>query len=63
MLRRQPKAAVCIVRVELQSWGPLITVTVNRDLAWAAAEPATCFSEPAAAAAAIADVLRSLTVS
>jgi hypothetical protein len=35
--------AVCIVRIELQSSGPLITVTVNRDLAWAAAEPLPAF--------------------
>jgi hypothetical protein len=62
MMRRQPKAAVCIVRVEPQSWGQLITVTVNRDVARSATEAATCYSEPEAALAAVADFLRSLTV-
>ena len=62
MPRRPPKAAICIVRIEAQSWGPLITVTVNRDVAWTATEPASCFSEPESAAAAVADYIRSLTV-
>lgn len=61
MMRRQSRAAVCIVRVEPESWGLLITVTVNRDVGRARAQPGARFSDTAAATAAVAQFLESFT--
>ena len=52
-----PKAAVCIIRVERESRGLLITVTVNRDVAEARAEPPIRFT---ATSEAVATVIRFL---
>jgi hypothetical protein len=53
----QPRIAVCLVRVERQSWGVIITVTINRDVAARRAEPAVQFFDVATAAAAITEFL------
>ena len=53
----QPRIAVCLVRVERQSWGVVITVTINRDIVAGRAEPAVQFFDVAAAAAAVTDFL------
>jgi hypothetical protein len=47
--------------VEVESWGLLITMTVNRDVANAPAEQVTRFSDIGEAAAAVAAFLESLT--
>jgi hypothetical protein len=61
-MRRPPsRAAVCILRVEVESWGLLITLTVNRDIAGGTAEPPTRFSDTEEAAAAVAAFLHSFT--
>jgi len=52
-------AAVCIIRVEVESWGLVITMTVNRDIAAASPEPAVRFTEPGEAAAAVTAFLES----
>jgi hypothetical protein len=57
----QPRIAVCLVRVQQQSWGVLITVKINQDIAGRRAEPAVHFSDVAAAAAAIFEFLESFT--
>ena len=51
--------AVCIIRVEIESWGPVITVTVNRDIAAASPEPAIRFTDTGQAAAAVTAFLDS----
>ncbi len=61
MPSRPAPAAVCIVRVEEESWGLVITLTVNRDVAAATAEKVTRFSDPGAAAAAVAAFLDSFS--
>ena len=50
---------MCILRVEEESWGLVITLTVNRDVAAATSEKVTRFSDPGAAAAAVAVFLDS----
>lgn len=62
-MRRHPsRAGVCILRVELESRGLLITMTVNRDIASsAAAEPLIRFSDTDEATAAVAAFLQSFT--
>jgi hypothetical protein len=45
--------------VEVESWGLVITMTVNRDVATATAEPVSRFSDVAEAAAAVAAFLGS----
>lgn len=50
---------MCILRVEEESWGLVITLTVNRDVAAATVEKVTRFSDPGAAAAAVAVFLDS----
>jgi hypothetical protein len=57
--RPQPRIAVCLVRVEPQPWGVVITVTINRDIAARRAEPAVQFFDVTAAAAAITEFLES----
>jgi hypothetical protein len=61
MPRRRSRTAVCIVRVEAESWGLVITVTINRDVANASAEPAVRFSDTRDATAAVAEFLESFT--
>jgi hypothetical protein len=55
----QPRIAVCLVRVEPQPWGVVITITVNRDVAARRAEPAVRFIDVTAAAATVAEFLGS----
>lgn len=55
------RAGVCILRVEEESWGLLITMTVNRDIASGTAEPLLRFSDAEEAMAAVAAFLRSFT--
>jgi hypothetical protein len=52
-------AAVCIIRVEVESWGLVITMTVNRDIASASPEPAVRFTDTGEAAAAVTAFLES----
>jgi hypothetical protein len=59
MPSRPAHVAVCILRVEVKSWGPVITMTVNRDIATATAEPVTRFSDVGEAAAAVTAFLES----
>ena len=59
MPSRPTRTAVCILRVELQARGLVITMTVNRDIANANAERVTRFSSTAEAAAAVTAFLES----
>jgi len=61
MRARQPQAAVCVVRAELQPPGLLITVTVNRDVI--AEHPSTRrhFSDVDDAIGAVAEFLESFS--
>jgi hypothetical protein len=59
MQRNPSRAAVCILRVEAESWGLLITMTVNRDIASDTAEPSVRFSDTGEATAAVAAFLQS----
>jgi hypothetical protein len=59
MARSIPKTAVCIIRVERQSWGLVITVTVNRDVSRARPEEPVRFTSTSEAAAAVAGFLDS----
>jgi hypothetical protein len=61
MQRHRSPAAVCILRVEVESWGVVFTMTVNRDLATSTAEPVTRFSNAGDAVAAVAEFLESFT--
>jgi hypothetical protein len=47
--------------VEEESWGLVITVTINRDVASAPAEPAARFHDVSDATAAVAKFLESFT--
>jgi hypothetical protein len=59
-MRRHPsRAAVCILRVEEEPWGLLITMTVNRDIASRGAEPLVRFSDIEEATAAVTAFLQS----
>jgi len=59
-MRRHPsRAAVCILRVEEESWGLLITMTVNRDIASGHADLPIRFSDAEEAAAAVTAFLQS----
>jgi hypothetical protein len=51
---------VCIIRAEVESWGLVITMTVNRDIASASPEPAVHFTDTGEAAAAVAAFLESV---
>ena len=61
MQKLPSRAGVCILRVEVESWGLLITMTVNRDIASGAAEPLIRFSDTDEATAAVAAFLQSFT--
>jgi hypothetical protein len=61
MQRRRSQTAVCILRVEVESWGVMFTLTVNRDVAAPTAEPVTHFANAREAAAAVAEFLESFT--
>jgi hypothetical protein len=61
MQRRRSRTAVCILRVEVESWGVRFTMTVNRDIATPTAEPVTHFANPRDAAAAVSEFLESFT--
>ena len=61
MPRRQPRVAVCILRVEVEPSRLIITVTVNRDIATAAAQPVAHFTDTKSAAASVAEFLESFT--
>jgi hypothetical protein len=54
-------AAVCLIRVEAQPSGALISLIITRDVMLGGPEPASHFSDVDAAAAAVADFLRSTT--
>ena len=51
---------MCIIRVEVESWGLVITMTINRDIATASPEPAIRFTDTGEAAAAVTAFLESL---
>jgi hypothetical protein len=55
----QARTAVCILRVEVESWGLVITMTANRDIANASTESVTRFSDAGEATAAVAAFLES----
>jgi hypothetical protein len=57
---RPAPIAVCILRVELESWGPVITMTVNRDIASSVTETVTHVSDSGEAVAAVSAFLDSL---
>jgi hypothetical protein len=59
MPSRSARAAVCILRVEEESWGLLITMTVDQDIASATCERVTRFVDTGEAAAAVAAFLES----
>jgi hypothetical protein len=61
MASRPGRAAVCIIRVEVESWGPVITMTVNHDIATGSAEPVVRFADTGEAAAAVAAFLESFS--
>jgi hypothetical protein len=61
MASSSPTAAVCIIRVESEPWGLIITVTVNRDIARARTEPPAHFHNIGAAVAAVAEFLESFS--
>jgi hypothetical protein len=50
---------MCILRVEMESWGQVITMTVNRDIT-TTTEIVTRFSDSGEAVAAVAAFLESL---
>jgi hypothetical protein len=54
------RVAVCVLRVEVESWGLLITMTTDQDIASRTAERVTRFSDTGEAAAAVAVFLESL---
>jgi hypothetical protein len=53
------RVAVCILRVEVESWGLLITMTTDQDLASGTAERVTRFVDTGEASAAVAAFLES----
>lgn len=57
----QPRIAVCLIRVERQSRGLVISVTISRDIATRRAESTVRFVEVAAAVAAVAEFLESFS--
>lgn len=57
----RPRIAVCLVRVERQSWGVVITVTINRDIAARRAEEAVQFYDITAATTTITEFLESFS--
>jgi hypothetical protein len=59
MAPSSPKTAVCILRVERESWGLIITVTVNRDVRRARPVEQVRFTSTSEAAAAVARFLDS----
>jgi hypothetical protein len=59
MPSRPTRTAVCILRVERQSRGLVITMTVKRDISSANAERVTRFSSTGEAAAAVTTFLKS----
>lgn len=59
MASRPAQTAVCILRVEMESWGPVITMTVNRDITAGTLERVTRFSDIGEAAAAVTAFLES----
>lgn len=59
MAPSSPKTAVCIVRIERESWGLVITVTVNRNVSRARPEEPVRFTTTSEAAAAVAEFLNS----
>jgi len=61
MPRHQPRVAVCILRVEVEPTRLIITMTVNRDIATAAAQPVAHFTDTNSAAASVAEFLESFT--
>ena len=52
---------MCILRVEVEPSRLIITVTVNRDIATAAAQPVAHFTDTKSAAASVAEFLESFT--
>lgn len=52
-------SGVCILRVDLQPQGLVITLTVNRDIGNAPTEPAVHFSDVTEATAAVVEFLES----
>jgi len=61
MLVRRPRTTLCLVKLEPQSWGPLITVTVGGDGFGAPIERPRQFSNVDDAVAAVAEFLHSFT--
>lgn len=61
MPRHQARVAVCILRVEVEPTRLIITMTVNRDIATAAAQPVSHFTDTRSAADSVAEFLESFT--
>jgi hypothetical protein len=59
MPRYRPRVAVCILRVEVEPTRLIITMSVNRDIAVAAAQPVAHFTDTKSAAASVAEFLES----
>jgi len=61
MPRHRSLVAVCVLRIEAEPESLIVTMTVNRDITTATAEPATRFTDSSSAAAAVAEFLESFT--
>jgi hypothetical protein len=61
MPRHRPRVAVCILRVEVEPRRLIITMTVNRDIATATAQPVAHFTDTNSATASVAEFLESFT--
>jgi hypothetical protein len=59
MAPSSPKTAVCILRIERESWGLVITVTVNRDISRAYHKEPVRYTRPSETAAAVAEFIYS----
>ena len=59
MASRSAQTAICILRMEVQSWGPVITMTVCRDLSDPDAKRVTRFTDIREAATAATAFLES----
>lgn len=60
MLASERSTAVCIVRVEPQSLGVLITVIINRDISNGTTDPPRHFLDVAGATSAVTNFLESV---
>jgi hypothetical protein len=59
MPRHPSRVAVCILRVEVEPGRLIITMTVNRDIGAATAQPVARFTDIGSAAASVTEFLES----